>query len=271
MGERRLGDPEHRIHVRLEHRVELLGRDVLQVIDRMLLRGVVHQDVEPAHRLRRIGDELGAERLVADVAGQRGRLAARILDQAHDLARIRLLDGKVVEGDVRALPREGDRGGTADAGVAAGDQRLPADQLAAAAVARLAMVGLRVHRAREAWRVLLLRGEGRTRIGRAGVTDVRPVVHRCGGGRHGLRGGGAGECGKQACGQAAHQGWSGRIVVFGGHGGSEVAGRAIARAPWSTRTSNGRLPQHRGGVLTPGLPPLGLEAVRRRTRGQRVQ
>ena len=122
--QRRLGDPEQRVDVGLEGGVELLGRDAEKRLLRLLVAGVVDEDVEAAEPGDRVGDQLLAERFVADVARQGHRLAAGRLDQLHDLARVWFLGGQVADRDVGAFARIGDRRGPADAGVAAGDERL---------------------------------------------------------------------------------------------------------------------------------------------------
>ena len=88
--------------------------------------GVADQDVEPAEPFDRLRDQLLAEGLVAQVAGNGDAVAARLLDQLDDLLRVRLFGREIVDRDVRALARIGDRGGAAHAGIAAGDQRLAA-------------------------------------------------------------------------------------------------------------------------------------------------
>ena len=122
----------------------------------LLPPGVVDEDVEPAEPLDRVGDEPAAEGRVAQVAGDGDRLASGGADQVDDLARVGLLGRVVVDRDVGPFAGIGDRRGAAHAEVAAGDQRLAPHQPAVADVARLAVVGARVHLRREAGPRLLL-------------------------------------------------------------------------------------------------------------------
>lgn len=71
----------------------------------------------------RFADELAAEGLVVRVAGQRHGLAAGLLDQRNDIARVFFLVRETVDRDIGVLAREGDRashiGGRGAGGVAA--------------------------------------------------------------------------------------------------------------------------------------------------------
>src|SRR5690606_5340010 len=82
-----------------------------------------------------------------------------------------------------ALAGEGDRHGAADAGVAAGDDRGAALELARTFVRLLAVVGLGRHLGRMAGRLLLLLGLRRRRAGVPGVLGhgwVAPAGKSCG-------------------------------------------------------------------------------------------
>ena len=109
-----------------------------EVLDVLLLAGVVHEDVEPAEPVDGVLHELLAEGLVLDVAGQGHGLLARGLDEGDDLLRVLLLLGQVADGHVGSLARVGDGDGRADARVASGDERLATLEAAAAAVGVLA-------------------------------------------------------------------------------------------------------------------------------------
>jgi hypothetical protein len=157
--------------------VELLGADVEDRIVALLTRRIVHENIEPAQACDRLFDELAARRFGADVDGQRHCLAARTANVLHHLARIGLLVRQIGDRDVRALARERDRGGAADPGVAAGNQRLAAVEPAAAAVAALTVIGPRRHAPGEARPRLVLLRKRRVRIQRArvvrrGVADI---------------------------------------------------------------------------------------------------
>jgi hypothetical protein len=70
---------------------------------RLLAPGIADHDVEPAELVHRLLHQVSAEALVAQVAGDRGGLAAGLSDQVHHLAGVRLLGGQVVDGDVGAF------------------------------------------------------------------------------------------------------------------------------------------------------------------------
>jgi hypothetical protein len=94
-------------------------------------------------------DEILAEGLVANVARNGEARPPALPDERDDLARVRLLLRKVVDGDVRAFARRGDRPGAAHAGIAARDQRLAAGEPSGAAIAGLAVVRPGIHLARK--------------------------------------------------------------------------------------------------------------------------
>jgi hypothetical protein len=151
----RPAEPEHGVHVGLEHAVELLGGDGGDALLRHLVGGVVHQQVDAAELVHGALHERLAVLLVGDVAGREHRRPAGLSHQPRRLLPVLLLGLEVGQHDVGALAGEGDRDGAADAGVAARDERAPAGELAAAAVGGLAVVGLRRQVALAA-RVLLL-------------------------------------------------------------------------------------------------------------------
>jgi hypothetical protein len=61
MGYRRAHDVERRIDVRLDGRVEVLGRDIQDRFMRLLASGVADQDVEAAKTRNRVLDKLFAK------------------------------------------------------------------------------------------------------------------------------------------------------------------------------------------------------------------
>src|SRR5690606_2466739 len=89
------------------------------------------------------------EILVADVPGDGQSAAAGEADHLRGVLGV-LVFVLVDDGDVRPLAGEGDGRGAADAGVAAGDDRDLAQELAAAAVGLLAGDRLRAHAGLEA-------------------------------------------------------------------------------------------------------------------------
>jgi hypothetical protein len=99
--------------------------EVLEAVDVVLVGGVEHEHVESAERTPRLGDDVGGEGLVAQVAGEAHCPCGRPLaDEFERGLRVLLLLGQVRDRDIGALAREGDRDGSTDAGVAARDQRL---------------------------------------------------------------------------------------------------------------------------------------------------
>src|SRR5262249_22506978 len=146
-----------------EGQVPFLGADVVQALVGALDGGVVDENVETAELLERALHQPPAMPRIGDVARYPYRPPARLLDPAGGLCGILVL---LAVGDqhIGALAGEGDGDRTADAGIAAGDDGRLAMQPAAAAIALLAVIGLRVHFAGSARRALLL-----GRIGRLGL------------------------------------------------------------------------------------------------------
>jgi hypothetical protein len=114
-----------------------------------------NQDIEAAQLLHRVGHQLLAEFLVAQIAGQGDALAAGLFDQFDHFARVFFLGRKIIDRDIGAFAGKGDGGGAAHAGIAAGDQRLAAGEAAGPDITGLAMVGRRLHAA----------GQSRPRLG----------------------------------------------------------------------------------------------------------
>src|SRR5215204_570121 len=143
MRQRRLGHEEIAEDVGSEGALDLLRRDLVDVLLRMLLGGVVDEDVEAAEAIDDLLDRLLAEAGVADVAGDGEAVAPLGLDEPLGLARVLALV-QVHDGDVSALAGEQDRHGAGDAGVAAGDDRYLVVEPSAAREARR-VVRPRVH------------------------------------------------------------------------------------------------------------------------------
>ena len=175
MWDRCLRDPEHRIEVGLHRAVKLFGRDVTDAGLGRLLAGVDDEDVEAAEAGDRVGDEGRAELLVRDVARQGERRSSLGSDQGKHLFGIRLLARQIDQGDVRTFTGERDGGGTADAGVAAGDESLAARQATMPDIARLAVIGRRIHLRGEPRCSLRLLGKRRLRILLARVLHAQAV------------------------------------------------------------------------------------------------
>ena len=100
---------------------------VVDVEDRLralLPAGIADEDVETAKSVHGFIDQLLAERLVAQIAGNRQRLSPCRLDQRDDFLRVGFFRREIVDRDIRAFARVSDGRGAAHAGIAAGDQRL---------------------------------------------------------------------------------------------------------------------------------------------------
>ncbi len=110
-----------------------------------LRAGDVGQQVKPAQRLDGLGDELGAERLVAEIAGHGDRLATRRLHERDHFLRVGLLFGQVVQHEVRTLAGEGDRRCAPDARVRARDETLAAGEASESLIGLFAVVWLWIH------------------------------------------------------------------------------------------------------------------------------
>jgi hypothetical protein len=110
--------------------------------------------------------------LVHDIAGHEHGLASGLLDPARGLAGVVLLLRQVGDQDISTLPGRRRSPPPADAGIAAGDDRGAAFELATALVRILAVVGLGGHPGRMAGRLLLLLG-----LGRRGAGMLRVLGH----------------------------------------------------------------------------------------------
>jgi hypothetical protein len=151
---------EHRVHVHREGLFPFLVRNVLDCGKRLLVCGIVDQDVDAPERLDRGGDDHTRVRGVADVARYQDRLAAGIFDQPLGFGGVIVL-AQIADQHVRALACEGERDRPADPAVAAGHDRLAVVQPTIADIAVLAVVGTEVHLLGRAGDRLLLLGKRR--------------------------------------------------------------------------------------------------------------
>src|SRR5690606_28008724 len=129
--------------VGLQGALQLLVVDFLQRLAVLLVGGVVDQHVEPAEFLHRALDHAVAEARIAHVAGDRDAAAPFLLDRSLGRTRVAML-AEVGDEDIRALAGEQHRHRAADAGIAAGDDRSHALELAAAGIARREVARLRI-------------------------------------------------------------------------------------------------------------------------------
>ena len=104
------------------------------------VRGVVDEDVEAAELRDGLADDSPAVLGIAQVAAHLNGLAAGGLDEPGRLCGVVVLL-EIGDGDVRALAREGERDGAADAAVTAGHDGREVFELACASIALLTVVG----------------------------------------------------------------------------------------------------------------------------------
>jgi len=90
----------------------------------LLSRSIADDDVQAAQSLHSFLDQRPAERLVPEVAGDREANAARLLDECDHFLRVGLFGWEIVDGDIGAFARIGDRSRTAHAGISTGDECL---------------------------------------------------------------------------------------------------------------------------------------------------
>src|ERR1700722_17030552 len=107
--QRRLDDPERRIDVGLHRCVEMLTADIEDGGARLLPAGIADDDIQTAQTLDRLFHQLLAKRLVPEIAGDCQPNPTLGLDQINDLFGVGLLARKIVDRDVGAFPRVGNR------------------------------------------------------------------------------------------------------------------------------------------------------------------
>jgi len=129
MRQRRLGKMEHSEDVGAEGLHELLGRDVGEILSGVLFGCIVDEDVEVPERAQRLGYGAGAELAVADIAPEKQTAAAFGLNKGGRARGVTSFI-EIDDCDVSTFFRKMDRDGFADAGVAAGDERRFALELA---------------------------------------------------------------------------------------------------------------------------------------------
>ncbi len=133
---------EHRREVGRERVVPLLVGDLVERSWLIWKAALLTRTSTRPNSSTAFGMIVLAVRAVGEVAGHQHAPAAGLLDVARGVLRVLVLV-QVGDQDVGALAGEGDRDGPADAAVAAGDDRGLAGQPPRAAVALLAVVGLR--------------------------------------------------------------------------------------------------------------------------------
>jgi hypothetical protein len=151
------------MHVDRKGPLPFLVGNIFELFKGALMRRVVDQHVDPPERLGGLRNDAATMRRVGQVAGDEQGLPPLRLDQCLRLGGI-VMFVEIGDEHVRALARKGQRDRAADAAVAAGDDRLFAREPARSLVARLAMIGARVHRSGATGDRLLLFGIGRGRV-----------------------------------------------------------------------------------------------------------
>ncbi len=153
----RPGHPEVRKDVGPEGALDLIGRDLGEILGLMLLGRVVDQHVDPAELDERSLDRLLAEAGVADVPRDRYADPVALLHQPSRLGRVFVLV-QIADRHVGAL--RGEQGGhrAADPAVAARDERASASQLAARPAAFVHRFRLGAHTVLDARLALLVLG-----------------------------------------------------------------------------------------------------------------
>ena len=131
-------------HVGAERALKLLGVEFGRILSFVLLGGVVDENVDAAEFLERALDRFPAEHLIADIAREQDRLTTFRFDQPSGFLRV-LVFLQIEDRDQRALARHRDGDRPADAGIAAGDDRLLSREPAAAFVTLFAVIGLGLH------------------------------------------------------------------------------------------------------------------------------
>src|ERR1044072_1518740 len=141
-----------------ESQLPFLVADLLDLLERGLVRRIVDQDVDATELSHRVVHDLAAMRSLLDVARDQQAFAAGLLDPARRLLGIIML-AEISDHQIGAVAGEGYGGRATDAAVAARDDRPLPGQAARAAVRGLAMVGHWFHVTRGAWHLLLLLGQ----------------------------------------------------------------------------------------------------------------
>src|SRR4051794_31522605 len=141
--------------VGLERPLPFLVADITDLLERVLMRRVVDEDVYCAERLDGALDDRATMIGIADVAGDQDDLASLALHQRLDLSGILVLV-QIGDDDVGTFPGIGDRDRAADATVATGDDCLLSGQSPGGLGTLLAVIRSWIHRAGRTGHRLLL-------------------------------------------------------------------------------------------------------------------
>ncbi len=122
------------------------------------------QHIEPAQLFVGLLNKFLAESFISHVSRNRIRFTPGGFDQLHDFFGVVFLAGKVVDDYISAFTSKGDRSGSADSGIPAGDKRLTVSQTAASPVRFFAVISSGLHLAVGTRRTLGLMPEFGQRI-----------------------------------------------------------------------------------------------------------
>ncbi len=163
---------KHSVEVGLKRPVELLVRDVADVLLVRLLAGVVDRMSRPPRSVTAFFTSVSQNALSVMSPGRRTALRPSASISLATSCASGISSSREAQRDRRRLAREGDGGRAPDAGVGAGHEGLPPFQASVTSVAGFPMVGLRLHRTERPARLLRLPLERRLRVLGAGVLHL---------------------------------------------------------------------------------------------------
>jgi hypothetical protein len=144
--------------------------DICYVLERGLVGGVVHEDVDPAQLHNGLLDELATMLGRLDVARYENSLPPGLFNPARRLSRVLILV-EIGDQDFGALACEGDRNRPPDPAVASGDQSAFAPETTGSSIGLLTVIGTGVHGGGLTRHGLLLLRKGGLRIiGHRGIS-----------------------------------------------------------------------------------------------------
>ena len=163
VGDRGLGEIEHRVDIDLEGQLPFVIGDVFERFETRLMGGIVDENIETAQLGNSLLDHRPALCRIADVARHEDGLASGVLDKAFRLVGV-VVFAEIGNQDIGSLARKGNCHRPADAAICAGYDRLLPRELATTPIAILTVVGFRSHIAGATRHGLFLLGEGRSGV-----------------------------------------------------------------------------------------------------------
>src|SRR5438046_5603405 len=122
MRQGRFHQPEVRIHIRLESTVELLLRDIFRPFFPVLVRRVADENIELAEFGNRALDRIPAELSICEIALDDDAILTFALDSFLRFRRVAPLGRKRRDRNIGSLASIQNGDGSADAGIAAGNE-----------------------------------------------------------------------------------------------------------------------------------------------------